>query len=171
MANNAHEHAATDSVQLDDLRIEILQPSDEVALSELFQSNNVPEVIRFFDPFPLDADTAHRLTRYEGRDRHWGVWAGDALIGLAMVRGWDSGHPEPTYGLLIDRGFRYRGVSTHVTRLVEREIRAMGEQVIRARVHDDNGPVLRALEKVGWLEIGRSPGRILYEARLAETGS
>ena len=88
---------------LRELTLRELGPADEPALAALFAENDTPEVTRWFDPFPLDPDTARALSHHEGRDLYWGAWSERGLVGFAMVRGWDGGHPLPAYGCLVDR--------------------------------------------------------------------
>ena len=43
---------------LRDLILRPLEPADEPALAALFAENDVPEVTRWFDPFPLRSEMA-----------------------------------------------------------------------------------------------------------------
>jgi RimJ/RimL family protein N-acetyltransferase len=150
---------------LQDLTLNELGPSDEPALAALFEANDVPEVTRWFDPFPLSPDTARTLSRHTGRDLYWGAWDGTELVGLAMVRGWDGGHPHPAYGCLVDRDHRGRGIGRTMTGRVLAELRPRGVPEVRARVHDDNAASLRMLAAAGFEELERSAGRVLMVAR------
>jgi RimJ/RimL family protein N-acetyltransferase len=141
-----------------------LGSADEGALAELFLANDVPEVTRWFDPFPLTADTARALTHRDGRDLYWGVWEADALVGLAMVRGWDGGHPEPASGCLVDRGRHGEGIGTALSLLVLDELERRGVREVRARVHDDNEASLRMHLRAGYQVVAREPGRVLLRA-------
>lgn len=147
------------------LRLKLLEPADEAALRTLFLDNDLPSTVGFFDPFPLDADTASRLASYAGRDLYWGVWEGTELVGLAMVRGWDGGHPQQAYGLLVDHRQHGRGIGVESTRLMLEELGRRGHDRVRARVHVDNEASLRMLRANGFVEIARGDGRVLVEWR------
>lgn len=158
-------HAA--GIDLSTTRLQILQPEHEAALAEMFVENDLPEITRFFDPFPLDAASARMLCRYEGPDRYWGVFQGDGrLVGLMIVRGLDQPGCEPTLGTLIDRRAVNQGISIAALELVIGELRARGEAVLRAKIHEDNGPCLRGIEKSGWVEVSRGDGRVVMEKSL-----
>jgi RimJ/RimL family protein N-acetyltransferase len=155
---------ASDALVDSPLRMTILCPEHEAALVELFEANDVPEVTRFFDPFPLTEATAKRLVRYAGRDRYWGVWVDEQLAGLVMVRGWDGGHPQPTLGAMIDSRFRGAGLLSRAADMVVEELSAMGEPVLRAKFHEDNWASARVIFRRGlWKVVSRGNGRIVVE--------
>jgi RimJ/RimL family protein N-acetyltransferase len=149
---------------LRDLTLRALEPADEPALAALFAENDAPEVIRWFDPFPLTAETARALSRHAGRDLYWGAWDGSELVGFAMVRGWDAGHSHPAYGCLVDRGHRGRGIGRTLTRLALDQLREGAVPEVRARVHDDNPASLRMHTAAGFEELGRGSGRVILVA-------
>jgi len=151
----------------EDLRLRRLGLEDEAALTELFAANDYPAVTRWFDPFPLDAATAHALCRHSGQDLYWGVWDTHHMVGLAMVRGWDGGYEHRAFGLLVDHRCHGRGVGKAATALMLREMRLLGEQEVRARVHDDNERSLRMLAANGFEELQRQDGRVLVTFRLS----
>jgi L-amino acid N-acyltransferase YncA len=150
---------------LRELTVRALGPSDEPALAELFAANDVPEVTRWFDPFPLSAEMAGTLSRHEGRDLYWGAWSDSELVGFAMVRGWDEGHPQPAYGCLVDSGHHGRGIGRTLTGMALEQLRERGVPEVRARVHDDNGASLRMHLAAGFEELERGAGRVLLVAR------
>ena len=150
----------------DNVRLVILRPSDEPALRALFADNDLPQITRFFDPFPLDDATARRLCHYEGRDRHWGIWAGEDLTGLIMVRGWDGGHPDMALGIMLDHRIRGEGVATAAMHLCAEEVRALGATRIRARIHEENAASRALGKRCGYREIEHSAGRVLIELSL-----
>jgi RimJ/RimL family protein N-acetyltransferase len=146
---------------LRDLRLQLLEPGDEPALAALFAANDVPEVTRWFDPFPLTPETARELSHHRGRDLYWGK---DDLVGFAMVRGWDGGHPHPAYGCFVDRHQRGAGLGVATTGLVLAELQRRGIPEVRARVHAANYLSLRMLVANGFQELERRAGRVLLVA-------
>jgi RimJ/RimL family protein N-acetyltransferase len=155
---------------LRDLTLDALGPSDEHPLAALFAANDVPEVTRWFDPFPLSPETARTLSRHEGRDLYWCARCGTGVVGLAMVRGWDGGHPYPAYGCLVDSRWHRQGIGTSVTSLVLDDLRLRRVPEVRARVHDDNTASLRMLTAAGYEELERGAGRLLMVARPGSLG-
>jgi RimJ/RimL family protein N-acetyltransferase len=150
---------------LRELTLRELGPDDEPALAALFTENDRPEVTRWFDPFPLTADTARALSRHAGQDLYWGAWSESGLVGFAMVRGWDGDHPEPAYGCLVDRRHQGRGVGRTLTALALEQLRERRVPEVRARVHDDNPASLRMHAAAGFEELERGAGRVILVAR------
>src|SRR4051812_38073501 len=155
---------------LRELTLRVLGPADESALAALFAHNDVPEVTRWFDPFPLSADTARALSRHKGSDLYWGARRDQELVGFAMVRGWHGDHLHPAYGCLVDRRHQGRGIGTTLTRLALDELRQRGVAEVRARVHDDNKASLRMHMAAGFEELERGAGRVLLVARPGAPG-
>jgi len=150
---------------LRELRLRELAPADEPALAALFAENDVPEVTRWFDPFPLNAETACALSCNEGHDLYWGAWSEPDLVGFAMVRGWDGGHSHLAFGCLVDRRHQGRGIGRTLTGLALEEIWERGVPEVRARVHDDNAASLRMHTAAGFEELDRASGRVILVAR------
>jgi RimJ/RimL family protein N-acetyltransferase len=155
---------------LRELTLRAIEPADEPALAALFAANDTPDVTRWFDPFPLTSETARALSRHQGRDLYWGAWSGEALVGFAMVRGWDGDHPHPAYGCLVDHRHQGRGVGTTLTGLALRELGRRGVPEVRARVHDDNSASLGMHAAAGFEELERGARRVLMVARPGAPG-
>jgi RimJ/RimL family protein N-acetyltransferase len=151
---------------LSDLTLRTLRPEDVEALTGLFEANDVPDVTRWFDPFPLTAATARALSHADGRDLYWGAWEGEDLVGLAMVRGWDGGHAEPAFGCLVDRRRQSRGIGSAISQLMCVELARRGVTEVRARVHAGNVASLRMLQRAGFEELSREAGRVLLATTL-----
>jgi RimJ/RimL family protein N-acetyltransferase len=155
----------------EDLKLEPLRPEDEATLSALFAANDQPPASRWFDPFPLAAATAHALCHHRGRDLYWGVWDRSDMVGFAMVRGWDGGHEHRALGVLVDHRCRGRGIGKTATALMLAEVRLLGEDELRARVHDDNERSLRMLRANGFEEVQRGDGRVILRRALDEVAA
>lgn len=147
------------------LTIRALGPGDEDALAALFAKNDVPEVTRWFGPFPLTAGTARAISRYRGGDLYLGGWSGSELVALAMARGPGAGYRHPAYGCLVDRPRQGRGIGTALTVFALEQLRRRGVREVRARVHDDNRRSLRMHRAAGFEEVRRDAHRVLMAAR------
>jgi len=139
--------------------------NDEAALAAFFEENNRPEVTTQFHPFPLDATTAHRLCVERRRDRYFAAWDAHAIVGLAMLRGWDEGYEIPSFGILVDHRHHGRGhgraLTTHALALA-RELRAPR---VRLTVHADNLRAVTLYERSGFRTTEALPdGRLLMFA-------
>jgi acetolactate synthase-1/2/3 large subunit len=154
------------SVVPSDIVLRHLTPEDEPALTRLFADNDAPEVTDDFYAFPLDAATAHRLAHHSGADRYYGVWSGNRLAGLAMLRGWEEGYEIPTYGLLVDRGMHGQRIGVRATALALTEARSLGASVVRVNIDASNERSLRMCRRCGYVDVARDGARIRLECDL-----
>jgi len=139
--------------------------TDEAALAAFFEENNRPEVTAHFHPFPLDAATAHRICGEPRRDRYFAAWDYDAIVGLAMLRGWDEGYETPSFGIIVDHRRHGRGhgraLTSHALTLAK-ELRAPR---VRLTVHADNPRAVALYERSGFRTAETLPdGRLLMFA-------
>jgi perosamine synthetase len=139
-----------------ELALASLGPADAEELAELFARNDVEDVVRQFHPFPLTRDVADRLAREPGRDRFYVARDGDRrLVALAMLRGWNEGYEVPSFGILVDRDRRGRGIGRLMTEHACAQAAALGCARIRLSVYSDNRPALALYRSFGFVEAGR----------------
>jgi len=68
-----------------------------------------------FDPFELTAERAQLIVSSTSRDRFYLAWLDSELVAMSMLRGFDAGYAVPSFGILVDRRHRGRGVGRRVT--------------------------------------------------------
>lgn len=134
---------------------------DEAALAAFFEENNRPEVTAHFHPFPLNAETAHRICAEPRRDRYFAAWDYDAIAGLAMLRGWDEGYAIPSFGIMVDHRRHGQG---HGRALTEHALALAGElgcARVRLTVHADNTRAVELYQRAGF-----RPAETLADGRI-----
>ncbi len=140
-------------------RIEIIIRSVELAdyeeLVRFFEANNVAQVIRHFDPFPLDESTAQYIAGTKHLDRYFVALLEGQIVGLCMLRGWDEGHSTPSFGILVHRGFHNRGIGTRMAEFAIAQAVALGCQQVRLSVYASNEVALRLYASLGFEERSR----------------
>jgi ribosomal-protein-alanine N-acetyltransferase len=144
-----------------DLVVRRLRPPDADALGAFFVSNDLPDVRRRFNPFPLTRATALSLLRAERNDRFYGGFVGDAWAAFAMLRGWDEGFDVPSLGVLVDRQWQGRGIGGRITDFAIDEARRFQCRRVRLSVYASNDAALRIYVRRGFLEISREPVEVL----------
>jgi ribosomal protein S18 acetylase RimI-like enzyme len=142
-----------------------LTVADEAALASFFERNNRPEVTETFHPFPLDAERAHWICVAPRQDRYFAAWLYDAIVGLAMLRGWDEGFETPSFGILVDYQHYGKGLgralTEHALQLAD-ELRAPR---VRLTVHPANARAVHLYERAGFRRAENLPdGRLLMLA-------
>jgi ribosomal protein S18 acetylase RimI-like enzyme len=129
-------------------------PTHVAPLTRLFERNE-PDA-GLFDPFPLTAQTAQRIANRRGVDRYFGAERGQDLLGMTMLRGWDEGFAVPSFGILIDREQRGRGLGAAMTETTIEEARRLGASAVRLSVYTANETALGLYQRLGFIETERA---------------
>jgi GNAT superfamily N-acetyltransferase len=134
-----------------------ISAADEACLTRFFADNNLPAVVRQFNPFPLSAETARIITCTPHRDRFYGGFLGDKMVAFSMLRGWDEGFSVPSCGILVDRGFQGEGLGARVTAFTIDEARRLACRRVRLTVYASNVSALQLYLSLGFVEHAREP--------------
>ena len=143
-----------------DVVLREIGPADEAELTRFLEENDRPEIVRTFNPFPMTAETASRIAALPRRDRYYGAFAGDRLVGLSMLRGWDEGYAVPSFGIVIDHRAHNRGLGQRLTAYTVDAARALGAPSVRLTVFASNGAGIRVYSRLGFVERSRGPATV-----------
>lgn len=129
--------------------------SDYQKLSRFFEDNDTAEIVRYFHPFPLNAESAHRITCSQSRDRFYvAVWEGQ-FAGFSMLRGWEEGYDIPSYGTFVGTNFRKLCIAKDLLGFTIQEAKNMGCPGVRFSTYATNWRVIRAAKIEGFYEVNR----------------
>ena len=134
-----------------------LQPSDEPDIAALFARCRDDPEMKLFDPFPLTAETARRLTREPTRDRYYVADTSSELVGLSMLRGWDEGYDVPSFGVMVDPAWRGRGLGAGLTDFTIAAAAELGCASVRLSVYGRNERATRMYLRRGFTAASREP--------------
>lgn len=148
-----------------DLTLHTLTEGDYDDLCDFFQRNDIPKTTRDFNPFPLTDDTAKDLISPDRNDRFYLMRLDGRVVGMCMLRGWDEGYEVPSFGVLIDREWRGRGIGRFLTRFSVAEAERLDCPAIRLSVYADNEPARTIYESEGFEEVERSQVTVQGEQR------
>jgi [ribosomal protein S18]-alanine N-acetyltransferase len=137
-----------------------LGETDVKTLAVFFEGNNLPAVVRNFNPFPLSSNTAQTLLAATHLDRFYGAFDGDRMAAFAMLRGWDEGYQVPSFGLLVDRDRQGRGIGRRMLEWTIAQAFALGCERIRLSVYASNLAAIHLYTAAGFAEIRREPVRV-----------
>ena len=132
-------------------------------LVRFFSENDVAEVVRRFNPFPLNRETAYRIACTDCLDRYYVTLYENKIVGLCMLRGWDEGYSIPSFGVLVDRHFHNHGVGREMTVYAIEEARRLGCHRVRLSVYASNKPALHLYTSLGFTEDKREIVRVMGE--------
>ena len=132
-----------------------VQASDYNKLKEFFKRNNTCETIRHFHPFPLAAETAWQIACMPKKDRYDIALLEGKIVGMCMLRGWDEGFSVPSFGILVDRRFRGKGIGRLLTEHAIGEAKKLGCHQIRLSVYASNVRAYHLYTSLGFREVKR----------------
>ncbi|MDQ3254108.1 MAG: GNAT family N-acetyltransferase [Acidobacteriota bacterium] len=126
-----------------------------------------PGYIQYFKPFLFDEDTLRRVLSDVQRDVFQGLYHGDRLIGLMMLRGWDEGYEVPTLGVMIDEQHRNHGLMTLTVEVAKVICRMRKVGRIMYKAHPDNVPA-KSATRLGFTQTGvdNSTGYLIFHMNL-----
>ena len=140
------------------ITIRPVETGDYQALADFFAANDRAEVTGTFNPFPLTAETAHRIACVLKQDRYYVAVSGEpegAIVGLCMLRGWDEGYAVPSFGVFVDWRQHGRGLGRRLTEFAVAEAKALGCSRVRLTVFASNAPAVHLYRSVGFEETDR----------------
>ncbi len=156
MADNARE--------ADAIAFREIEPEDLEALSSFLQENDVPSVVRTFNPFPMTTETARKIALEDHRDRYYGAFTGECLVGMSMLRGWDEGHPLPSFGIMVDHRRHNMGIGGRMLDYTIEQARKLGSPRIRLTVYESNKAGVHLYTSRGFVEDSRHSMAIMGES-------
>ncbi|MEK6279300.1 MAG: GNAT family N-acetyltransferase [Acidobacteriota bacterium] len=122
---------------------------------------------RFFFAFDFNKEQIIDILKKRVKDVYSGMfWRGE-LVGIFMLRGWDSGYEVPSFGVLVAEKFRggaLMKVSLDIAKLI---CRLMGAPRLMAKIHPDNVSP-RGASRLGFVQTGieTETGNIVYHIDL-----
>lgn len=104
-----------------------------------FKEINFPEYRNDFSPHPFDAENAHRICTYRGRDLYYSMLLDNSqIIGYCMLRGWDEGYDTPSLGICVLKKYQRLGMGRLLMNFLEAVARLNGSVAILLKVKKDN---------------------------------
>jgi GNAT superfamily N-acetyltransferase len=130
-------------------------PMHYQALASFLRDNNLPSVLRTFNPFPMTDETAIRIALGSHEDHYYGAFLNGDVVGLSMLRGWDEGYSVPSFGIVIERRLHNRGIGAQLTEFTIGEARRLGCDRVRLSVFASNLAAIRVYAAKGFVESHR----------------
>lgn len=131
--------------------------TSESLLAQLFNENNLPIITRYFCPFPLNASSAKIIANYYGQDRYYLAIKKNQAVGFFMLRGWDEGFNIPSFGVMVDHRYQGQGIGRLLTKEAIVVAQELACPAIRLTVFASNKVAYSLYQKLGFVEIQRSP--------------
>lgn len=145
----------------DEVRIHVAGPSDCGELAAFFEAIASDDAVTaFFHPHPFTLEQAQWVCGRgpELRDRYLVATEGEepAIVGYAMLRGWDEGYDIPAFGVCVRPDRQARGLGRLLLEHAIGVAKAAGAARMMLKVHRDNAGARRLYESAGFVF---APGR------------
>jgi RimJ/RimL family protein N-acetyltransferase len=149
------------------LVIRPLQPDDAPELAALL-SGQPSSYVQHFHPFRFDLQVVSTLLRERQRDCYMGLWIGARLVGFFMLRGFDQGYTVPSFGVLVDRDWRGRGLGRLALEVSKTMCRLLAAEKLMLKVHPSNAAARALYESEGFVQTAVDPahGHLVYHLEL-----
>ena len=155
--------ASINSIEIKELRPE--------HISELIKklSENSAEYLKLFTAFELTPDTFNSILSKAVRDKYFGIFFGETIIGFYMLRGFDQGYEVPSYGVVISSDFSNKGLSRLTLYHAFSVCKLNGIKKIMLKVRPENIFAKKLYESVGFERTGfdEKNGNYIYHKTLS----
>jgi [ribosomal protein S18]-alanine N-acetyltransferase len=125
---------------------------DFESLAIFFDENNTQETTRHFNPFPLSRESAARIALTSHCDRFYIALVDSNIAGFFMLRGWDEGYQIPSFGVIVHREHRGKGIGRQATEMAITEAKKLGCQSLRLSVYESNANAKHLYISLGFIE-------------------
>ena len=123
-------------------------------LSAFFEHNNICDIVKKFNPFPLNEKTAYFIANEEHKDKYYGAFFENDIIGFYMLRGMDDGYEIPSFGILVDFEYQKKDIGKKMMQHAIQESLENKYPAIRLSVYNTNEIAVRLYKKFGFVEQG-----------------
>ncbi|MFZ5919810.1 MAG: GNAT family N-acetyltransferase [Chloroflexota bacterium] len=147
-----------------DITIRKVDLVDYENLVHFLADNNIPEIVRYFRPFPFTSETAQYIARQPHRDRYFVAILNHQIVGLSMLRGWDEGFSIPSFGVMVDHRIHGKGIGKHLLEYTLDEACKLKCHRVRLSVYASNTVAIRLYEAMGFYEETRQAVMVGQEA-------
>ena len=133
------------------LEIKRLNPGMINPLWSMFLKTAEGNYAQYYYPYDLTLVTAETLCHYYGKDLHYALVDGVAIVGHGMLRGWDEGYDIPSLGIVIHPEVSGMGLGTMFVQFLHSAAWMRGCSKIKLSVHKNNKPAYNLYKKLGYI--------------------
>lgn len=152
-----------------DLTVRQLFAEDAAEISALLAAQPADD-LRFFYAFHFDVASIERMLGECTDDVYSGLFWQGRLVGVLMLRGWDAGYEWPSFGIVISRAHRGRGLLEVSLEVAKSICRLSGAPGFMVKLHPDNGTP-RFARKIGLVQTGYEAETGNYVYRMSTTNA
>ena len=135
------------------VEIKELKTIDALNLSALILSAP-KDYTKYFTPFSFEEDSIKKLINNAIKDKYFGIFVDEFLVGFYMLRGFDEGFEIPSYGVWISEKFSGMGLSKVTLEHAITFCKMNNIKKVMLKVHPENIVAKNIYEKFGFKQEG-----------------
>lgn len=135
------------------VEIKELKTIDALNLSALILSAP-KDYTKYFTPFSFEEDSIKKLINNAIKDKYFGIFVDEFLVGFYMLRGFDEGFEIPSYGVWISEKFSGMGLSKVTLEHAITFCKMHNIKKVMLKVHPENIVAKNIYEKFGFKQEG-----------------
>jgi RimJ/RimL family protein N-acetyltransferase len=116
--------------------------------------NEKPDYLKYFTPFEFSLRSITKIINQAVKDKYFGIFVNEKIVGFYMLRGLDEGYEIPSYGVWISSKFSDKGLSKLTLYHAFSFCRINGISKLMLKVHPDNTTAKKLYESLGFEQTG-----------------
>lgn len=143
--------------------IEALNQENAESVLALIRSEN-DSYLRYFNPFDWGKQDFISSIINARKDRYFGIFYQNILVGFYMLRGFDQGYSIPSYGVYISSCYKNKGIAKSSLIHAFKYCKENHIDRVMLKVHPDNTIAKLLYEKEGFVFSKEDPvsGQLIY---------
>jgi len=137
----------------DSIEIKKLSIQHATALSKALLSEK-PKYLRYFTPFDFSIESITDILSKVNKDKYFGLFVNNELVGFYMLRGLDEGYKIPSYGVWISTKYSNKGLSKLTLFHSFSFCKLNNINKLMLKVHPENIIAKKLYESLGFVNTG-----------------
>jgi len=131
-------------------------------------ANEKSDYLKYFTPFEFSLQSITNIFTQMVKDKFFGIFVNEIIVGFYMLRGLDEGYETPSYGVWISSKFSGNGLSKLTLYHAFSFCRINRISKLMLKVHPDNTTAKKLYESLGFEQTGfdKKNGNYIYHKSL-----
>jgi len=130
--------------------------------------NENSDYLKYFTPFEFSLQSITNIFTQMVKDKFFGIFVNEIIVGFYILRGLDEGYDIPSYGVWISSKFSNKGLSKLTLYHAFSFCRINSISKLMLKVHPENTTAKKLYESLGFEQTGfdKKNGNYIYHKSL-----
>jgi len=131
-------------------------------------ANEKSDYLKYFTPFEFSLQSITNIFTQMVKDKFFGIFVNEIIVGFYILRGLDEGYDIPSYGVWISSKFSNKGLSKLTLYHAFSFCRINSISKLMLKVHPENTTAKKLYESLGFEQTGfdKKNGNYIYHKSL-----